>query len=129
MKCSWIYRTGVAFVVLLLLGACGASSDRMARPTVGTYHQTWRKQYATTMCRDWTTEMNAHERFVMSGDMLLAVQRHDDSQAPLPPDSQINTMRDAIQGVCSGPPANLGRRIADVAVSLYMTSDDLKAAN
>lgn len=121
-------RLAALAVAALLLAACGGGAPRgpTPTPTVGKYTQTWTKSYATTTCVDWVDAMDAHERFVMAGDMLMGAQGTDVPNPPLPPDRQINAMRDGIHDVCSDSGYQLAMRVTELATTLYLLADDLK---
>ena len=107
-------------MALVVVAACGGGTPASTR-----YTQTWTKAYDQTTCADWGSAMDEHQRFVMAADMLLAAQRGEQADAPIPPDSQIQTLQTAIGGACAGAGAELGVKVGEVAASLYLMSNDL----
>ena len=91
-------RRALCVLILLVVG-CGG---RAASPTPtyapagfeteappGIYEQTWTTDYADTTCGDWARRMDDHQRFVMAGDILVALRRSDDIEPAMPSDRMI----------------------------------------
>lgn len=94
-------------------------------PTVGKYEQTWTTPYGETTCDDWHNAMDDHERFVMSGDILVSLWRDAGSEA-FPEDPVIETYANGIGTACKGAGEDLELKVTEVAVLLYNTATDIK---
>jgi hypothetical protein len=88
------------------------------------YDQTWTVSYGEATCRDWRTRMDAHQRWVMAGDMLFAMRRGDDPDVGITSDLAIDAFASGLTNACTSPDgsgqATFDRlEVAEVAVLLY----------
>jgi hypothetical protein len=112
IKSPAIWLTTAVVAVL----ACGFSASESSSAPAGKYEQTWTKSYSDTTCIEWSSQMDAQQRFAAAADMLTGARNKGDGGAGLPSDDLIRQFEADVSEGCS---ANAGT-VADTGASIYM---------
>lgn len=112
---SFIVRGLAVAAMFAVLSGCGGSPA--ASGGAVKYKQTWSKNYASTTCREWKSELTNAQQFAAAADMLTSARNKKDGGTGLPSDGKIEMFRRGITDSCVIDTAN----IAEVAVMHYLT--------
>lgn len=108
----------LAAVAVLTIGGCSVPESTSDDAGPEKFEQTWETSYGDTTCGQWINEMNQHETFVASADMLLTGQQNDGREEGVPDDELIEEFKRGMNEVC-GVEASMP--ISQVGSLLYVT--------
>jgi hypothetical protein len=110
-----VARIALALTAFVFAVGCAA------QPASTKDTQTWAKSYAETTCADWINSMDVHQKFVMAGDLLLALQRQSNADASIPSDTSIFNFVGDIGTVCASSTGSTAasEQVSDVAQLVY----------
>lgn len=96
-------------------GQAPAAPDEARRE----WEQSWTRSYGETTCVHWVDEMDAHERRVAAGDMLLAARKRD-GDASVPPLALMQSFHEEVDLVCRNQGYQVEAKINEVAAFIYL---------